>query len=290
MKTTVASFLFADVKGYSNLEERHIKCFYEDILPELKVRIDNYREALQDINTWGDGLMIVSEDPYELSRLALDIRDFYNNYNWKSKGMPELVVRISLHHGTIYKGIDPFRERESIIGTGVTLGARLEPTTVPGQIWVTQEFRGMIKERDSSIQFQDIGQQELAKNHGIIKVYRLVRKAEFLVLQSNNGTNNSQADNFIHSTNNENINTIPSNNPSSPSSNTSLNDEQVKAIEKLSSILEEKAPLIPNSKDIIPSNNSSSSKNNTSQDSEQAKTKIEMIHRLLEELKLNGRI
>jgi hypothetical protein len=49
MKTTVASFLFADVKGYSNLEERHIKCFYEDILPELKVRIDNYREALQDI-------------------------------------------------------------------------------------------------------------------------------------------------------------------------------------------------------------------------------------------------
>jgi len=260
MKTTTASFLFADVKGYSNLEEHHIKCFYEDILTKLKVRIDDYREALQDINTWGDGLMIVSEDPYRLARLALDIRDFYNNYNWRSTGMPELVVRISLHHGIIYKGIDPLRERESILGTEVTLGARLEPTTIPGQVWVTKQFRGIITEiNDPSIKFQDIGQRQLAKDHGEIQVYQLLRKADTL-------------------------------NPSSPSSNTSFDDEQAKTIEKISSILEEEAPLIPNSKDIIPSKNSSSSKNNTSQDSEQAKTKIEMIHRLLEELKLNGRI
>ena len=115
MKQTTASFLFADVKGYSKLTEYQVKWFYQEILPKLKLKVDEYKEHLTDINTWGDGLMIVSEAPYKLARLSLDIRDFNNNYNWINEGMPELVVRIALHHGAIYRGIDPFRERESII-------------------------------------------------------------------------------------------------------------------------------------------------------------------------------
>ena len=205
MKQTTASFLFADVKGYSKLTEYQVKCFYQEILPKLKLKVDEYKEHLTDINTWGDGLMIVSEAPYNLARLSLDIRDFYNNYNWINQGMPELVVRIALHHGDIYRGIDPFRERESIIGTEVTLGARLEPTTVAGQVWVTHQFRMMIREtKDPSIQFEDIGEQELAKNHGKIQVYQLLRRAEFLAIQPNPGTGNSPPPSLP--TNEENIN------------------------------------------------------------------------------------
>jgi class 3 adenylate cyclase len=179
MRPSIASFLFADVKGYSKLEEFQVKCFYQEILPKLKLKVDEYKEHITDINTWGDGLMIVSEDPYNLAHLALDIRDFYNNYNWKSHGMPELVVRISLHHGVIYKGLDPFRDREGVIGTEVTLGARLEPVTEPGQVWVTEEFRVLIKEaRDHSIQFDDLDMRELAKDFDTIHVYKLRRATE----------------------------------------------------------------------------------------------------------------
>ncbi len=178
MEKITASFLFADVKGYSKLTEPEVKCFYQEILPDLKTKLEasKYYENIKDINTWGDGLMVYTSDPYSLAHLALEIRDFYSNYNWKNKRMPQLVVRISLHHGVIYKGRDPFRERDSIIGTEVTLGARLEPATEPGQVWVTEQFKQLIrKENDPTLQFDDLGKKELAKDHGEIQVYRLRR-------------------------------------------------------------------------------------------------------------------
>ena len=93
--------------------------------------------------------------------------------------MTPLTVRIALHHGAIYKGHDPIRQHDGVIGTEVTLGARLEPVVDPGEIWCTQTFRLLITEDvDSHLEFDDIEEQKLAKDYGLVKAYRLRRKTE----------------------------------------------------------------------------------------------------------------
>ena len=174
------SILFSDVKGYSQLKSAEIKIFFDKFIPDLtKQVIDKYRETFIDINTCGDGLIIVGEDPYKLARAALDLRDYYTQYDWADNLLTPLTVRIALHHGAIYKGNDPIRQRDGVIGTEVTLGARLEPVVTPGEIWCTQTFRLLItKDVDSHLEFDDIEEQKLAKDYGLVKAYRLRRKTE----------------------------------------------------------------------------------------------------------------
>jgi class 3 adenylate cyclase len=173
-----ASFLFSDVKGYSQIKEAEIKYFFEILIPKLVEEvIKPYRQNLRDINTWGDGLIVVADDPYSLAKLALNLRDFYNQYSWDEERMTRLIVRISLHHGAIYTGHDPIRDRDGVIGTEITLGARVEPIVEPGEIWCTRQFRDLIK-GDSHLVFDDLGMKELAKNFGSIETYRLRRHTD----------------------------------------------------------------------------------------------------------------
>ncbi len=175
MERTTASILFLDVQGFSCLNESEVKCFFEEILKDLVYTIVNkYRDVIDDINTWGDGLIIITKEPYKMARLALDIRDFYRNYDWVDKRMPKLFVRIALHHGVVYTGFDHFREIKGVIGTEVTLGARLEPIVEPNQIWCTNEFKVLIKQSvDDNIHFDPLGNKDFAKDHGEYKTYRL---------------------------------------------------------------------------------------------------------------------
>ncbi|MFM8296576.1 MAG: hypothetical protein ACKN9E_18800, partial [Microcystaceae cyanobacterium] len=71
------SILFSDVKGYSQLKPAEIEKFFDTFIPDLtREVIEKYRATFIDINTWGDGLIIVGEDAYKLARAALDLRDY----------------------------------------------------------------------------------------------------------------------------------------------------------------------------------------------------------------------
>ena len=176
------SILFSDVKGYSQLTSAEIEFFFDEFIPDLTKQVidkDERRKTFIDINTWGDGLIIVGEDAYELARTALDLRDYYQQYNWAKKRFPRLTVRISLHHGSIYRGHDPIRERNGVIGTELTLGARLEPVVTPGEIWCTEIFKLLTENKvDSHLEFDDIGEKKLAKDYGLVKTYRLRRETD----------------------------------------------------------------------------------------------------------------
>ena len=180
MERTTASILFLDLQGFSSLSESEVKCFFEDILKDLADTIINkYEDSIDDINTWGDGLIIVTKEPYTMARLALDIRDFYRNYNWASKRMPTLSPRIALHHGAVYRGFDHFRKIEGVIGTEVTLGARLEPIVEPNQIWCTATFKALVNtDNDTNLDFEYLGNKKFAKDFGEFETYKLQRSHE----------------------------------------------------------------------------------------------------------------
>jgi class 3 adenylate cyclase len=178
---TIAAILFSDISGYSKMTEPQLQQFMSHIIPDLAKLIDNYREKFFEINTWGDAIIVASQDPYQLARFALELRDFFRNRNWVANHLPaELRSRIALHAGVVFLGEDPIRKLDKgIIGTEVNLAARLEPVIIPGDIWCTEEFKKLIRiENDQTLVFDDLGERALAKNFGSTRAYRLRRHTD----------------------------------------------------------------------------------------------------------------
>lgn len=137
------------------------------------------------INSWGDAVVIVSEDSLALATTALDLGDLLNNQNWSSLELPALSSRISLHCGPIYFGKDPFSEVEGIVGTQVNLAARIEPVTLPGHVWATDNFISTLSlETQTNLAWDDLGERPLAKEWGAKRLYRLRRSHESVELPS----------------------------------------------------------------------------------------------------------
>ncbi len=173
--------MFLDVKSFSTLSQTQLEQFLESVLPTLARVIDPYRASLLDLNTWGDAIITVSEDPVSIARLALDVRDYFRKTNFEALGLPQaLRSRISLHAGTVRYGRDPIRRCTGIMGANVNLAARIEPIIVPGEVWATTEFAQMLNPHASAerLAFDDIGHKELAKGYGTHPLLKLRRQDE----------------------------------------------------------------------------------------------------------------
>lgn len=173
----IVAILFSDVVGYSKLNEPQLRTFFGKVLPEVAGIIDLHRRAFVELNTWGDGMVVVSDDPYDLAKLAFSLRDYYRDKEWSSLHLPDtLSCRLALHSGAIYAGHDPIRKLNGIVGSEVNLAARVEPITAPGEVWVTEDFKFLIKSpRDHKIDFDDLGERALAKQFGMRRVFRMRR-------------------------------------------------------------------------------------------------------------------
>lgn len=172
----VAAVLFSDVAGYGRLTEAQLVDFMRRILPVFTSEvIDKYRAHLIELNTWGDGILAASRDPYCIAHLALDIRDFFNNRNWREDHLPDgLSVRVALHAGVVYHGNEPIRQTKGITGSQVNLTARIQPITSPGQIFVSEQFYKMVDATvDPGLAFDDLGEVNMPHSFGAARLYRL---------------------------------------------------------------------------------------------------------------------
>jgi class 3 adenylate cyclase len=181
LATKVATVLFLDVAGYSSMVGAQLITFFSKITPRLATIIS--KVAFIDVNTWGDGIIIVAEDPYALAHIALDLRDFFRNQDWAGYQLPEaLNARISLHTGRIFVGRDPIRNirnTDGVVGTEVNLAARIEPIVRPGEIWVSEQVKVLIKtDKDKKVKFHPLGSTALAKKFGTENLFVLLRADE----------------------------------------------------------------------------------------------------------------
>ena len=51
-------------------------------------------------------------------------------------------MRIGLHAGPVFEGIDAITGRPNFFGSRVNRAARIEPVTLPGHIYASQQFVG----------------------------------------------------------------------------------------------------------------------------------------------------
>lgn len=79
-------------------------------------------------NTRGDALYLVFDEAAQGADFALRLRDALARIDWKAAGFrADLHIRIGMHTGPVFRGLDPIIRQESFFGAHVTRAARIEP-------------------------------------------------------------------------------------------------------------------------------------------------------------------
>jgi hypothetical protein len=84
-------------------------------------------------------------------------------------GLPPLQIRISVHAGEVFLGMNPVTNRKELIGTEVNRAARIEPVVRPNHVYVTKDFVQRCKAEN--IRFQLLGNIDLPKDWGSEEIY-----------------------------------------------------------------------------------------------------------------------
>lgn len=187
-----AAILFLDIKRYSQLNLDQAKVFHNNVMEKLyKIVAGEKGERRTEylyMNTWGDGIILISKNCRELTLVGLNLRDYFKNpLNYqriKSDGGEEITklgnvdieARVAIHFGRIVKGFDKFQDRASYFGPTIILPARIEPITPPGRVWVTDRIRDLVEEQQTQeppevIEFDQREAQALAKQYGEKDIY-----------------------------------------------------------------------------------------------------------------------
>lgn len=96
-----------------------------------------------------------------------------------------MSIRIALHAGPVFETIDPITGRPNFYGAHVNRAARMEPITVPGHIYASEQFVGLLTAEQvaaqqqlryaSDIVCEYLGPLTLAKKLGTQIAYHLYR-------------------------------------------------------------------------------------------------------------------
>jgi class 3 adenylate cyclase len=174
----IESMLFADAVGYSRLTEDQIPLFfnyYAGLIADYN-RESPYK-ALH-IETAGDGMYLVFDDPGTAGHYALGLSERVNTEDWAGKGLPEdLNARIALHCGPVFVGRDPITGMPLYTGNHTSRTARIEPITPPGLVYASSAFAAVAAARGvSSLHFSYIGRTQLAKDFGVLPLYHVKKQ------------------------------------------------------------------------------------------------------------------
>lgn len=176
MEHRLAAFLFADAKGFSGLRETEMPAFTRVVLGIIRRAIDGAAPPPLVVNTWGDGLFVVTALPREAARVGLRIIDESAKVNWRGEGLGgQATFRVGLHAGPAFvTGSDVVVGRPNAYGREVSNAARIEPVVDPGQVWASEDFMLLAAATgDDGLVFDDLGTRELAKGAGARRLFRV---------------------------------------------------------------------------------------------------------------------
>jgi adenylate cyclase len=161
-----ATFLFADIAGFTALTEAHgdeeaatlVADFCETVKAELPA-------GAAHIKTIGDALMLRIPDPGEAILLGLDI----THGLMRGHGAP--AVRVGLHHGNAI-------ERDGdYFGATVNLAARVSGIATGGEVLVTAQTAALAPELDS-VFYEARGRTALRNVREPVELFAAVRQTE----------------------------------------------------------------------------------------------------------------
>lgn len=183
----IRSMLFADVVGFSKLREHLVPHFMYVFLNEVARHLRQLPVQPLVVNTWGDAIFAVMEYALPMLEYARMLRKVVCETDWKELGLPaEMNVRIGLHAGPVFEGTDAITNRTNFFGSHVNRAARIEPVTVPGHIYASQNFVALLSSEqrlagkaagsNESFTCEYLGRLQLDKKFDILPVYSIRSK------------------------------------------------------------------------------------------------------------------
>jgi class 3 adenylate cyclase len=170
--------LFADLKNFSKLPEEHMPAFFVQYLDVVaaELKVSSRKPIFR--NTWGDGLFMVFNRVSDCADFALRLLDRVRKINWKAMGLPaDTTVRMGLHAGPVFPSRDPILLRTNYFGGHVARAARIEPVTIPGCAFASEQFAALLAlEPGRAFVCEYIGIEPLAKEFDRCPLYRLTRR------------------------------------------------------------------------------------------------------------------
>lgn len=162
-------------------KDRQMQKYMDTMLPKIAEKLKEFEFV--EKKTWGDGIVIIGENPSEICEAALNMRDLFAETNWEKYDLPDLKIRISIHSGSYAHGMDFFSNRVGFCGRTIVGTARLEPVTAPGQIWITKRSAALLDEQmagqgNDFFTMDPIGKIYLPKDHGSLDVWSLRQSNE----------------------------------------------------------------------------------------------------------------
>ncbi len=174
LKRELRSILFADIVGYSRVEEDQTPIFLHHILKNIAAELA-VLGAPDILNTWGDAVFAVFPDPSSAVKYALAMQSAVINRTGKESKLPEDInIRIALHIGPVFVADDPLTGRNNAYGSHINRAARIEPVTLPGKIYVSEQFAAMLTFLEGeNFSFTYVGRIALPKKFGEQELYLL---------------------------------------------------------------------------------------------------------------------
>jgi class 3 adenylate cyclase len=177
LRRQVRTMLFADMVGFSRLQEEDTPSFLVHFLGAIAEMLQRCGHPPDFVNTWGDGLFMVFDEVGAGVEFALQLRDAVQRTDWAARGLPAgTSVRMGMHTGPVFEALDPLIGRPNYFGSHVVRAARIEPVAVPGAVYVSAELAFSLAASGAAGFATDyLGVLPLAKGYGSGPLYRLRR-------------------------------------------------------------------------------------------------------------------
>lgn len=192
----IRAMLFADVAGFSRLEERYVPAFFKLFTATLAATLAEAGPAVRLQNTWGDGVFVVFAEKsdgtavgeavgtgvVQAAEFALRLVEAFDRLNdrWQEMGFADLnPLRVGVHAGPVFEmSPDPVLGRTSFFGQHVNRTARIEPITLPGTVFASEQFAAVLEvAAPGRFACEFVGAEPLAKGYATAPLYRLERPA-----------------------------------------------------------------------------------------------------------------
>jgi class 3 adenylate cyclase len=172
--------LFADLVGFGSLKEEQIPFYINRYMKGFEGIVKKRRFKPHFMNTWGDALYFVFDDPVAAAECALELKDYVTTTQWEDHFLPaDLNIRIGLHVGPVFGAKEPLVNRMNYFGRHVNWAARIEPITNPGNVYASEQFASMLMTRsDHELEARYVGIIVLPKQFGTYPIYLVKRTHE----------------------------------------------------------------------------------------------------------------
>lgn len=180
LRRQVRTMLFADMVGFSRLDEEDTPSFLLHFLGAVAGMLRDCGSPPVLVNTWGDGFFMVFEEVAAGVDFALRMRDAVACEDWPARGLPRgTSLRIGMHVGPVFEATDPIVGRPNCFGSHVVRAARIEPVAAPGSVYASAELACALAASGARGLAADyLGVLPLAKGYGDGALYRLRRAHE----------------------------------------------------------------------------------------------------------------